>query len=151
MESSETPRVSKVPVIEDNPLTRSDTGTPLFTWTVLESGMYLNAACLVGLRPLLRQVMRVFKRYATIRETKQTAPTAEMRSRHTRPSYISRKHFAEDDDFSTTPVVSHAYGNDVDITASDLYDTGPALELEIPTKAHIRIDRQFEVSTASDS
>lgn len=48
-------------------LLRWDIGTDvsLSIWTLVESGMYLSAACLIGLRPLLSVTSRWFKKQVT--------------------------------------------------------------------------------------
>ena len=41
---------------------RQTGATPTLIWTIVESGLYFSAACLVGLRPLLSSVPNMIKR-----------------------------------------------------------------------------------------
>ena len=50
-------------------LTHDLTGNdvPLYNWTIVESGMYLAAACLVGCGPVFQVLPAWFKKYTTTR------------------------------------------------------------------------------------
>lgn len=56
------------------------TDASLMCWTIVESGMYASAACLIGLRPLLKLLPEWIRKHTTKNDSRNTATRRSQRS-----------------------------------------------------------------------
>ena len=111
--------------------------------------MCFNAACLIGLRPLLHQFKQLLKRYNTLRDQPKQASN-ENASTETLTSHqlVSMPHRAYQAGNLKAPKGIVLFENGFETSDLGHFDLGASLEHEMGPGNQIRVERHFEFSSA---
>lgn len=111
--------------------------------------MCFNAACAIGLRPLLHDFRQLFQRYARLRDqsTKHAPPNQDAR-RETPTSHQLSPMPPPQDIYATADTNTAPHLNGVVISAAGQFDLAPLIERQPqPAANQIRVDTRFEVTS----